>query len=70
MGKTYFETENREQIEEALDELLAAIHDAEIYRRKFDARSDAEKAAARERLARAESDPAFQTFLGKLTPKP
>jgi len=59
-------SESRERIEEAIRDLYFALRDVEVHRRKFDARTDAEKAATRDLLARAESDPAFQAFLGRL----
>ena len=58
--------ESRGRIEDAINELLSEFQQAEIYRVKFDARTDEEKAAARGLLANAESDTAFQRFISQL----
>lgn len=58
--------ESREQIQDAIDELRFALRDAQVYRRKFDNRTEEQKSAARQLSAKAEADPDFQQFLGRL----
>lgn len=58
--------ESREAIEDALNELQLALRDIQVYRRKYDNRSEEEKAVARGLLANAESDKAFQRFISQL----
>ncbi len=58
--------ESREAIEDALNELQRALRDIQVYRRKYDNRSEEEKAAARQLASSAERDPAFQSFLSRL----
>jgi len=58
--------DDRERIQGAINEFHFALRDVEVYRKRYDTRTGEEKAAARELLARAESDPAFQTFLRSL----
>lgn len=63
--------ESREQIEDAIRGFYFALRDVEVYRRKYDARTDKEKATARRVLAKAEADPKFQRFMGTLgLPRP
>ena len=58
--------DGRERIEDAIKGLYLALRGVEVYRRKYDARTDAEKAAARQLVAKAETNQPFQRFLGRL----
>lgn len=63
-------SESEERIRDALEELEAEIRDAKLYRKRFDARTEEEKEAARQAVASAERDGAFHTFLQGLNLKP
>ena len=62
------EDASAEGILDAIRELRGALHNAEIRRIRFDNRTLEERTAARDLLARAEGDGAFQAFLGRLQP--
>jgi len=55
--------ESRERIEDAIRDMYFALRDVDVYRRKYDARTDAEKEAACQAVTAAEMDQSFQRFL-------
>ncbi|MBI3918998.1 MAG: hypothetical protein HY322_18555 [Betaproteobacteria bacterium] len=61
--------ESQQRIRLAIEELEVEIRDAQLYRQKFDARTEGEKDAARQAVAQAERDPAFRSFMQGLNPK-